>query len=201
MTNQRFRSVLLFGAPGVGKGTQGQVLGQIPGFFHMASGDAFRALDKESPEGKEAAGYSSRGELVPDDLTIRIWKKGVDGLIAASRYRPDEDLLILDGIPRTVPQAELLEEHVDVLRVVYLVASDEDAMVARIKGRAVKEGRADDDDETIIRRRFEVYREESEPVLNHYSDEIIARIDGMPSPAEVARDVLNCLIPVRQEHF
>ncbi len=197
MSNQRYRSVLLFGAPGVGKGTQGKMIGQIPGFFHMASGDAFRSLDNESPEGKEAAQYSSRGELVPDDLTIRIWKKGVDKLIAASRYRPEKDLLILDGIPRTVRQAEILDEHVDVLRIVYLTCFDEGQMVARIKDRADEEGRADDANEEVIRRRFEVYREESQPVLNHYSDEIIFRVDATPSPAEVARDVLDCLISLQ----
>lgn len=199
MPTDRLSSVLLFGAPGTGKGTQGKILGQIPGFYHMASGDAFRSLDPNSAERREADPYISRGELVPDDLTIRIWKKAVDERIASASFKLGGDLLVLDGIPRTVAQAEILEEHIDVLRVVYLFCSDEDeaAMVKRIKGRALQENRADDAKDDVIRHRFEVYRRDSEPVLEHYSQELISRVDAIGSPAEVLQGVLACLIPVQ----
>ena len=201
MAQKRFLAVLLFGAPGAGKGTQGRILGTIPGFFHLACGDVFRSIDIGSPEGKEIYRYSSRGELVPDELTIRIWRKGLDGQIASSQYKPREDLLILDGIPRSVRQAELLEGHVQVFGVLHLVCADEEAMIHRIRRRAIRENRVDDANEAVIRHRFEVYRRESEPVLAHYPKEIMSRIDAIGSPAEVLRRILDCVIPVQNEHF
>ena len=163
---KRFRTVLLFGAPGVGKGTQGRILGTIPGFYHLSCGDVFRSIDIGSPEGKMIYQYSSRGELVPDELTIKIWRKGLDGRIAVSDYKPREDLLILDGIPRSPAQAKLVEEHLQVLRIVHLLCSDEEAMIHRIKRRAIRENRYDDANEEVIRRRFEVYHRETQPVLD-----------------------------------
>ncbi len=195
------KAVLLFGAPGVGKGTQGRILGKIPGFFHLACGDVFRALDIRSPDGKEVARYTSRGELVPDDITIRIWKKGLEGQIAVNRFNPQHDLLILDGIPRNVRQAENMREYLEVLHVIHLVCSNEQAMVNRILKRSIHENRADDASETVIRRRYEIYNDESAPVLDYYPKEIISRIESMRSPAEVCRDILDCLIPVIRSNF
>lgn len=199
MPQTQYPSVLLFGAPGVGKGTQGKILHRIPGFFHIASGDTFRDLDVDSPIGQEVREYTSRGELVPDDLTIRVWKKCLDEQIINSAYRPDSDLLVLDGIPRNVHQAELLREHVDVRRVVYLVVSNENVMVRRIRKRALDQGRDDDADEAVIRHRFEVYRDETKPVLECYSPELICEVDALPTPAEVLRSILDCVIPVQRD--
>ena len=106
MAEKKYSTVLLFGAPGVGKGTQGRILGQIPGFFHLSCGDVFRSLDINSPEGREIYQYSSKGQLVPDNTTIRVWKRHLDALKILSRYKPHEDLLILDGLPRNRRQAE-----------------------------------------------------------------------------------------------
>ena len=198
---KRFETVLLFGAPGVGKGTQGKILGTIPGFYHLSCGDVFRSIDIGSPEGKKIYQYSSRGELVPDALTIKIWRKGLDGHIALSNYKPREDLLILDGIPRNPAQAKLVEEHLQVLRIVYLLCADEEAMIHRIKRRAIRENRYDDANEDVIRRRFEVYRRETQPVLDCYPNEIVSTIDAIGSPAEVLRNILECLIPIQNEHF
>src|SRR5262249_32763797 len=154
MSSPRFHTVLLFGAPGVGKGTQGRILGQIPGFFHLSCGDVFRSLDINSPEGKEIYKYSSKGILVPDEITIRIWKGHLDALTVLSHYKPHEDLLILDGIPRNRRQAELIEEHIEVLKIVHLRCSDVEAMMHRIRRRAIRENRVDDAQEEIIRKRF-----------------------------------------------
>jgi adenylate kinase len=161
----RYKSMLLFGPPGVGKGTQGKLLGQIPGFLHLATGDIFRALDKESELGKQFLHYSSRGELVPDDLTIQVWQQHVRDLIENEKYNPDSDMLILDGMPRSINQAKIIGEHIEVLKIIHLVAADINEMVERMKGRARREGRHDDADEKVIRRRFEVYEQETAPVL------------------------------------
>lgn len=201
MPQKRLPSVLLFGAPGVGKGTQGHVLGGLPGFYHLSTGHMFREIDKKSGLGKQVQQYIDRGNLVPDELTIEIWKKALDARTADGRFHPEHDLLILDGIPRTVRQAELLEEHVEVLRVIHLRASDVEAMVQRMKGRAVTENRADDSNEDVIRRRIEVYREESRPVLNLYPSELLCMVDALGSPAEVLRAVCDCVIPVQNAYL
>ncbi len=201
MSEPRYRTVLLFGAPGVGKGTQGKILAQIPGFFHLSCGEVFRSLGIKSNEGREVATFISRGELVPDDLTIRIWKRGLESQIASHRYNPEDDLLILDGIPRNVHQAQMTMGYLDVLHIIHLVCKDEQAMVDRIKRRAIHENRADDANESVIRRRYDIYNAESAPVLNCYPPEIISKIESLHSPAEVCRDILNCLIPVIRRSF
>lgn len=183
----------------MGKGTQGKVLGSIPGFFHLSCGDVFRSIDIASQDGKDIYQYSSRGELVPDELTVKIWRNGLDAQIALSAFKPHEDLLILDGIPRNVQQVELLKDHVEVIRVIYLVCSDEEAMVHRLKQRAIHENRADDANEDVIRRRYEVYREESASVIDMYPKEMVYQVDAMESPAEVLQEVLKILIPI--QHF
>jgi adenylate kinase len=196
MFDGRYPTILLFGAPGVGKGTQGTVLGHIPGFFHLACGDVFRSLNISSPEGREIYQYSSNGQLVPDELTIRIWKKALLGHIAISRYRPPDEFLVLDGIPRNPGQVEMISDTINVLHIIHLVCADIDKMVDRIKRRAIRDNRADDANEEVIRTRLEVYRQETEPVINCYPTELISCVDAMRSPAEVLHDILGKLIPV-----
>jgi adenylate kinase len=198
---ERYRCGLLFGAPGVGKGTQGQRLGERDGFVHLATGDIFRSLDKTSPMGKKFVEYSSRGELVPDDLTIDLWKAHVAGLIERGDYVPDRDLLMLDGMPRSLAQAEILEDVIEPLVIVHLVAKDLDEMVRRMKLRAEKEGRHDDADEGVIRRRFEVYEAETAPVLGHYDAGLVVEIDGMGTIDEVADRVCSAVTPVYESAF
>jgi adenylate kinase len=188
------RAVLLFGAPGVGKGTQGQRLGRLPHFVHLSTGDMFRSLDKNGPIGKEVRTYTERGVLVPDDLTIRIFRETVQGLVTSHLFDPARDTLVLDGIPRNVNQARILEDDLRIVRLIYFGASDEDAMVARVKKRALIEGRKDDADETIIRRRFEIYRRESSPVLDYYSPDLILEIDALGTPEEVSATIERGLL-------
>ena len=201
MSTERYHSVLLFGPPGVGKGTQGQILGKIPGFFHLSVGEVFRSLDINSPDGKEVYKYSSQGMLVPDETTIRIWKRNLDALTILSYYKPHEDLLILDGIPRNRRQAEILESHVQVQKIVHLKCADIEAMVYRIRRRAIRENRVDDAHDDIIRKRFEVYEQQTKPVLDYYSSKLIAEVDAFGSPAEVLSNILKEVVPVQNKHF
>lgn len=198
---RRYKAALLFGAPGVGKGTQGRILGQIPGFFHLSCGDVFRAIDIGSDEGQEIYRYSSKGELVPDDLTYRIWRKALEAHIALSSFKPREDLLILDGIPRNLAQAEKIEEIIDVRKVVHLVCADVEKMVERMRRRAIRENRVDDANEQTIRHRFRVYETETTAVLDYYPTELIGRIDALGSPASVLQKLLDVLVPVQDELF
>lgn len=201
MPKIKHTAVLLFGPPGVGKGTQGQILGNIPGFFHLSSGDVFRSLEIGSPEGKDIYRYISQGQLVPDEVTMTIWKKGLQGQIGVTAFKPYEDLLVLDGIPRNTRQAQLLEAEVTVKRVVQLYCSDEEQMIHRIKRRAIRENRVDDANEEVIRQRFAVYHEQSQPVLKYYPEDMIFQVDAMKSPAEVLHSVLEVLIPVQNELY
>ena len=197
----RYQTVLLFGAPGAGKGTQGKILGQVPGFYHLSCGEVFRTLDIHSELGRTFREYSSRGELVPDDVTIEMWKLNIHAQTILSLYKPSQDLLILDGIPRNVNQARLMDEHIRVLEVVHLVCRDKDKMIDRLQRRAVKENRADDANRDVIIHRWEVYQKETEPVLEYYPDEIIREVDALGSPASVLQHVLEVVVPVQEQHF
>jgi adenylate kinase len=185
MPHPAYRAILLFGAPGVGKGTQGQRIGNLPHFRHVSTGDLFRSLDPDSSLGCEVRSYSERGLLVPDELTIRIFQDAIGRLIAAGKFDPARDTLVLDGIPRNVNQAKSLDGPLRVARIIYLVSSDEQVMIDRMKRRAELEGRKDDADENVIRRRFDVYRRETKPVLEYYPRDLIAEIDALGTPDEV----------------
>ncbi|MEX0741261.1 MAG: nucleoside monophosphate kinase, partial [Phycisphaeraceae bacterium] len=120
----RHQTVLLLGPPGAGKGTQGRVLGSIPGFCHSACGDVFRRLNPNSELGRVFLEYSSRGKLVPDDITVKMWHAHIRGIQFTGAYKPESDLLVLDGIPRNAEQAEMLASEIEVLKVLHLVCHD-----------------------------------------------------------------------------
>ena len=128
---------LIIGAPGAGKGTQGQVMGSIPRFFHCACGDVFRSLDTRTELGKRFVDYSSKGLLVPDELTIELWKAQLDNWTETHLYKPSIDVLVLDGIPRNVRQAEILDRHLDVHQVFHLTCPDRTELARRMRKRAL----------------------------------------------------------------
>src|SRR5690242_14773529 len=139
MIGMRYKTVLLFGAPGSGKGTQGKILGSIPGFYHSACGDVFRQLDLQSEMGRIFWEYSSKGQLVPDEFTVKLWKQYIKGAEYVNQFHPETEFLILDGIPRNVEQAKLLEDTLDVVKVIHLRCADMGKMVERLRRRALKE--------------------------------------------------------------
>jgi len=199
--NQRYRTILLFGPPGAGKGTQGKILGLIPGFLHLACGDVFRALDSTSELGKIFTEYSSRGALVPDDVTVKMWREYTCNQAVRGTYKPGSELLILDGIPRNLNQARLMEAHIHVLSLVHLACEDEDAMVERLRRRALKENRADDAREEVIRHRWTVYEEETQPVIDYYPSLLVSAVDALATPAEVLQHILELVAPIQQACF
>lgn len=192
---------MLFGAPGVGKGTQGKLLGQIPGMKHLATGDMFRALDKATELGKKVNAIMASGALVPDELTVELWHQHLQQLIERGSYRPKTDLLVLDGIPRSLNQAQALKPHLRVLGVLHLTFNDLNDMVGRMKRRALQENRPDDADENVIRRRFEVYERETRPVLSFYDQSLVRNVNGIGPPAEVLLRLLQELVPVYLKEF
>jgi adenylate kinase len=195
---QLFRSVVLLGAPGSGKGTQGSILRNVPGFYHCSTGEVFRRLDAGTPLGKLFLQYSSRGELVPDEIVLQVWLANIHAHSVLGDFRPDKHLLVLDGLPRTVHQADLLRQYLDVRAVIHLDGGDTEAMLERLRNRALKEGRPDDADEKVIRNRFAVYQRETQPLLAFYPPELVIHIDGSVSPVRVAAQILLALAPLQE---
>lgn len=186
-----YKSLILFGAPGSGKGTQGKILGTIPGFYHCSCGDVFRAVDIRSEYGKAFIHYSSKGQLVPDDVTVGLWSNQIDFMVHSGRFKPDIDFLVLDGIPRNVHQAKMLSTTLDVRRVFHLTCSDKTKIYDRLKRRALKDNRLDDINEEVIERRLRVYEEETKPVLDFYGPKMITHVNADQWPYQVLRDILN----------
>lgn len=194
-------AIIILGAPGSGKGTQGKILGTIPRFFHCACGDVFRSLDTRTPLGMKFVEYSSRGELVPDELTISLWKAQIDNLADTYIYKPDIDLLVLDGIPRNVRQAELLSQHVEVQRVFHLSCPNRDELARRMRKRALKDNRIDDASDTVINQRIATYEAETKPILEYYSSSMITDIDATQQPVKVLSEIIQQVtnLPFYQE--
>jgi adenylate kinase len=189
----RYPCVLLFGAPGSGKGTQGRVLARVPGFFHCACGDVFRSLDLKSELGRIFYDYSSRGELVPDEVTVALWYQWLDATVLTHQFDPTSQYLVLDGIPRNVAQARLMEDHIDVRRIVHLICRDQQQLYHRMKRRALRENRYDDASDRTIQQRLEVYEQETRLVLDYYPRDILAEVDGSQTPIRVLQDILAIL--------
>ncbi|GAA5476642.1 nucleoside monophosphate kinase [Haloferula helveola] len=185
---------LILGAPGAGKGTQGKVLGSIPRFFHCACGDVFRSLDTRTPIGKRFVEYSSRGELVPDELTIELWKAQVENWAESHVYKPDIDFLILDGIPRNVDQARMIDKFLEVHQVFHLSCPDRNELARRMRKRALKENRMDDASDRVISNRIATYEAETKPILEHYSEALVTNIDATKPPVEVLGDIIARII-------
>lgn len=214
-------NLIFLGAPGAGKGTQGALLAEKHGLRRVSTGDLLRdAVRKGTPLGQRAKAYMDAGELVPDDVILGLVRE----VLAAEADSPG---LLFDGFPRTIPQAEaldrLLREAGQRLDAVVVIDVPDDELVKRLSGRrscpncgAVyniyfdppgKPGvcdacggalveRADDAAETV-RRRLEVYREQTEPLIAYYeaSETPVHYVDGSRSVEEVQRDIARVTEP------
>ena len=192
----KYRTILLFGAPGAGKGTQGKILGSIPNFFHCACGDVFRNLKADSPIGRVFLEYSSRGQLVPDAPTVDLWRQFINSSIQSGRFHPEQDTLVLDGIPRNAHQAEILQDTLKVVGIFYLRCKDSESLIERLQRRALKENRLDDANIDVIRNRQETYERETRPVLDFYDRKLRFQIDAGQTPVKVLFDILRKVVKV-----
>lgn len=192
--SEKYFTYLFFGAPGSGKGTQGTTLGSLPRFYHCACGDVFRSMDTRTELGRAFLEYSSKGRLVPDEITVELWKVSIQHAVEAQAFKPDIDCLVLDGIPRNVRQAELMNEIIEVKKVFHLSCKDRDKVVARLKKRALKDNRLDDANEEVIRRRLETYECESKPLLEYFGRDLIVEIDAAEQPVIVLHKILSYMV-------
>lgn len=185
------RRILLLGAPGAGKGTQAERLVEEFGIPQISTGDMLRSAVADGTDiGREAESYMDRGDLVPDSVVIGVAEERLSKDDAAEGF-------ILDGFPRTVAQAQALDELLDRIgskleRCVALVV-DEEAVVKRLLKRAEIEGRSDDNESTI-RNRMSVYRESTKPLIAYYGERgLLAEVDGMGSIDEIADRIREAL--------
>ena len=187
-------AVLIFGAPGSGKGTVGAKLAATTSLKHISTGDIFRGIAPSSESGKLLASYSSKGLLVPDEATVEIFGRFIEGLINTNKVNPDKDTLLLDGIPRTVAQVKLIESVVDVKHIFVLDIKDEKTIVARLLNRAKIEGRKDDADEAVIKNRLKVFHAETEPLKDFYKKlGNLKLVEGNQPIEHATRDILAAL--------
>ena len=189
----RYRTILLFGAPGSGKGTQGKILGTIPGYHHCSCGEVFRRLRPETELGRTFLNYSSQGRLVPDEFTVQLWRENIRAETRAAIFNPLHHLLVLDGLPRNQRQAEILRETLDVLAILNLTCPDNRLLIERMQRRALKENRLDDANLEVIQRRFQVYDQETKDLLSCYAPNLIHPIDATQTPVRVLHAILEIL--------
>lgn len=173
------RRILFLGPPGGGKGTQAKMVRRALGVPHVSTGDMLReAMASGSDLGKQAASYVTVGDLVPDELVVALVEERLRREDAAGGY-------LLDGFPRNRRQAEALADVLgaDALDTIVYLDVDEQEIVKRLLKRAELEGRADDNEETILHR-LEVFHGETEPLIAYYGDRV-RRVDGTGSIEDI----------------
>ena len=183
--------ILLIGPPGAGKGTQAALLAQHFGIPAISTGDTFREnVRNETPLGLEAKAFMDRGEYVPDSLTNALVRDRLNQEDAVAGF-------LLDGYPRTIDQVEelddILEETEKKLDVVVQLTADSEELLRRLSGRAQELGRSDDTPE-VIKRRLDVYEEQTAPLIDIYaSRSLVARVNGLGEIADVTNRIIEVL--------
>ncbi len=177
-------NLILFGPPGSGKGTQANLLVEKYDLLHISTGDLFRyEIGNNTELGIRAKSYMEKGQLVPDEVTIGMLRNKVEANPGVKGY-------IFDGFPRTVPQAQALDNLLDekgqeVSSLLSLEVPDEE-ITKRILLRGKTSGRPDDNDEAIIRKRIDVYKKETSPVFDYYEQSGKSKkVDGLGSIEEI----------------
>ena len=180
--------LLIMGPPGAGKGTQAKILAEKYNLLHLSTGDILRhEINKKTEIGLEAQSYMNRGNLVPDNVLLTIVKNALTKL--------KDSGVILDGFPRTVPQAEGLDKIFENLdsKIDYIlnIHVEPNILINRLIERAKNSGREDDTEEVIINRQ-KVYQDLTAPLIDFYKDEII-QIDGDGPIEEVTNRILKIM--------
>ena len=184
--------LVFLGPPGCGKGTQAKRIAEKLNILHLSTGDLLREAVKSGTElGKKAQTFMEAGDLVPDELIVGIIEDKVTSGELNSGY-------ILDGFPRTVPQAEalkaMLNKNNSSLSKAILIDVADEEVVNRLSSRAKIEGRADDADESIVRNRLDVYKKQTQPIIDFYEKEsILRKVDGLGSIDDITNRLQDAI--------
>ncbi|NRT15028.1 adenylate kinase [Flavobacterium sp. 28A] len=162
-------NIVLFGKPGAGKGTQAEFLKEKYKLTHLSTGDIFRYNIKNATElGKLAQTYMDKGDLVPDEVTIKMLQSEVE-------KNPNTAGFLFDGFPRTISQAKALDVFLasknEIITATIALEADDDILVARLLDRGKTSGRIDDQDEDKIRNRYQEYNEKTAPLMGYYKEQ------------------------------
>ncbi|MGZ3839489.1 MAG: adenylate kinase [Flavisolibacter sp.] len=185
-------NLILFGPPGSGKGTQSEKIVEKFGLIHLSTGNLLRQeIADKTPLGLEAKNFMDKGQLVPDEVVI--------GMIDSSLEKhADAKGFLFDGFPRTIAQAEALDKLLALKKTgickVLALEVTEDELVKRLVKRGETSGRTDDTDEQIIRKRFHVYKNETEPVAEYYKrHQKLERLQGEGSVSDIFDKLSSCI--------
>lgn len=171
-----YEAILFIGPPGSGKGTQCQKLAADPAYFHFSTGEMLRSVDRTTNLGRTVQELIDNAQFVSDELITSLTQQTLAEYVGSGGFKPVHQYLLLDGIPRNVNQVESVKPFVTVKQIIQLVVPD-DVCLSRMMHRAAR-GRLDDSSEAKIRGRLVHYRRATEPLLQHYDQRIIVRIDG-----------------------
>lgn len=192
ISNLKMKNIVIFGAPGSGKGTQSDLIIKKYGFGHISTGDVLRnEIKNETELGKTAKQYIDNGQLIPDELMISILASVYDG------FGKEHEGVIFDGFPRTIQQAEALKNMLDERghKVAAMIELDvpEDELMKRLIKRGQECGRSDDNEETI-KKRLDVYHNQTAPLIEWYKKENLHHhIDGLGELDRIFADICNVI--------
>ena len=184
---KKYQAILMLGAPGIGKSTYSKEIIKDGGYFMFSTGEMFRNLDPSTEIGAKVKEIINSGDLVDDETAVALAKETLNRYVSEGKFDPENEIILLDGIPRTIPQVEMVKEFLDIKQVVDYYVNNEQILIDRIMDRG--EGRVDDSNEEIVRKRIDKYNHATAPLMQEYPEEIICKINGSQTILEVVAEL------------